>query len=115
MRNEDEFKYLKPTNPLLTKGSEGGFIPQVAMLRHARDGERSRTIRNPQSNGFTLIEIIITIVVTSIIAGLSAVIILQGVRSYSDEDTRSDLHYQTRLAVERMAREIRMVNSQGNV
>lgn len=72
-------------------------------------------IRKPQSNGFTLIEIVITIVVISIIAGLAAMIILQGVRAYSDEDTRSDLHYQTRLAVERMAREIRMVNSQGNV
>jgi prepilin-type N-terminal cleavage/methylation domain-containing protein len=66
-------------------------------------------LRNPQSNGFTLIEIVITIVLVTILAGLAAVIILQGVRAYSDEDSRSDIHYQTRLAVERIAREARQI------
>lgn len=64
-----------------------------------------------QSKGFTLIEIIITIVVVGIIASLAAMIILQGVRAYSDERSRSDVHYQARLAMERMAREARMVRS----
>ena len=65
----------------------------------------------PNSKGFTLIEIVMTIVIVSILAALAAVIILQGVRAYSDEDSRSDIHYQTRLAMERMAREIRMIRS----
>jgi prepilin-type N-terminal cleavage/methylation domain-containing protein len=66
--------------------------------------------RNPQSNGFTLIEIVITIVLVSILAGFAAMIILQGVRAYSDEDSRSDINYQTRLAVERIAREARQIS-----
>jgi prepilin-type N-terminal cleavage/methylation domain-containing protein len=63
----------------------------------------------PQSRGFTLIEIIITIVIVGIISGIAAMIILQGVRAYSDEQSRSDMHYQARFAVERMAREMRMI------
>jgi prepilin-type N-terminal cleavage/methylation domain-containing protein len=64
----------------------------------------------PNSNGFTLIEIVMTIVLISILGGLAAVIILQGVRAYSDEDSRSDIHYQTRIAVERIARESRQIS-----
>lgn len=61
--------------------------------------------------GFTLVEIIITIVIIGIIASIAANIILQGARIYSTEDSRSNVHYQARLAVERMAREIRMIRS----
>src|SRR3990172_1283381 len=68
--------------------------------------------RNPQSNGFTLIEIVITIVLVTILSGLAAVIMLHGVKAYSTEQSRSDVHYQTRIAVERMAREIRLIRSQ---
>ncbi|MDH4163663.1 MAG: type II secretion system GspH family protein [Nitrospirota bacterium] len=70
-------------------------------------------IRNPQSNGFTLVEIVITIVLIGVLSGIAAMIILQGVRSYSGEQTRSDAHYQARIAMERMAREIRLIRSQG--
>jgi prepilin-type N-terminal cleavage/methylation domain-containing protein len=66
-----------------------------------------------RSNGFTLIEIVITIVLISIISGLAAVIILQGVKGYSAEDQRSNLHYQARIAMERMEREIRLIRGQG--
>lgn len=69
-------------------------------------------IRNPKSKGFTLIEIVITIVLVSIIAGIAAMIIVQGVRVYSSEQSRSDAHYQARVTVERMAREIRLIRSQ---
>jgi prepilin-type N-terminal cleavage/methylation domain-containing protein len=62
-----------------------------------------------QDAGFTLVEIIITIVIVGILAGIAAMIILQGARAYSDEQSRSDVHYQARLAVERMAREIRTI------
>ncbi len=103
MREREKSRYRNMDTELI--------IPQSAIVRQAHDGERSRTIRNPQSKGFTLIEIVITIVLISILAGLAAVIILQGVRAYSDEDSRSDVHYQTRLAVERIAREARQIQS----
>lgn len=98
MRNKDEFKCLNPPNPPLSKGGEGGFIPNSAL-------------RTPHSNGFTLIEIIMTIVLVSILSALAAMIILQGVKMYSAEQSRSDVHYQARLAMERMAREIRLIRS----
>jgi len=66
-----------------------------------------------RANGFTLIEIIITIVIISIIASLAAMIILKGVSGYSAEDQRSNLNYQASLAMERMERDIRMIRSQG--
>lgn len=65
----------------------------------------------PNSKGFTLIEMIITIVLVSVLAGLAAVIILQGIRAYSDEQSRTDVHYQARLALERITREARQIPS----
>jgi len=65
--------------------------------------------RRSREDGFTLVEMVITIVIVGIIGGLAAMIILQGVRAYSDERSRSDVHYQSRLAMERMSREIRMI------
>lgn len=61
--------------------------------------------------GFTLVEIVITIVIIGILSGIAALIILQGVSAYSSEQSRSDVHYQARLAVERIAREARMIRS----
>jgi prepilin-type N-terminal cleavage/methylation domain-containing protein len=69
-------------------------------------------LRTPNSKGFTLVEIVITIVLVSILAAIAAVIIMQGVKAYSAERSRSDVHYQARLAMERMAREIRLIRSQ---
>jgi prepilin-type N-terminal cleavage/methylation domain-containing protein len=68
-------------------------------------------IRNLKSHGFTLVETVMTIVIVGILAGLAAMIIMQGVRAYSDEQVRSDVHYQARLAVERIAREARLIRS----
>jgi prepilin-type N-terminal cleavage/methylation domain-containing protein len=66
-------------------------------------------MNNPHSKGFTLIELVMTIVLVSIIAGLGALIVMQGMRSYAAEDMRSDLQYQARFAVERIAREARLI------
>jgi prepilin-type N-terminal cleavage/methylation domain-containing protein len=77
--------------------------------------EPQAPIRIRKSNGFTLVEIVITIVVVGIIAGIAAMIIAEGARAYSDERSRSDVHYQARLAMERMAREARMVRSCGDI
>jgi prepilin-type N-terminal cleavage/methylation domain-containing protein len=68
--------------------------------------------RNLKSRGFTLVELIVVIVIVAVIASIAAMIILQGARAYSDEQQRSNVHYQTKLAVERMAREIRLIRSQ---
>ena len=65
----------------------------------------------PHSKGFTLIEVIIVIVIVGIISTVAAMIILEGAKSYTIEDSRSNLHYQTRLGMERMAREIRLIRS----
>jgi len=80
-------------------------------MRNSKCGTTTHNseLRTPNSKGFTLIEIVITIVLLSILSGLAAMIILQGVRAYSDERSRSDVHYQSRLAMERMSREIRMI------
>ena len=74
-------------------------------------GHPQATTVNTKANGFTLIEIVITIVLIGILSGLAAMIILQGVRAYSDEQSRSDVHYQARLAMDRMAREIRLARA----
>ena len=66
-------------------------------------------------NGFTLIEMIIVIVILGILSTLAALIILQGVKAYSVEDQRSNVHYQARLAMERMVREIRLIRSTADV
>ena len=65
------------------------------------------------TRGFTLIEIVITIVLVSILSGIASLIILQGMTAYTGEQSRSDVHYQARIAMERMAREIRLIRSQG--
>ena len=72
-----------------------------------------KTQRKAEWNGagFTLIEVVITIVVTAIIAGIAAMILVLGMRSYSDEYNRGNVRYQARYAVERMTREIRLIRS----
>jgi len=47
----------------------------------------------------------------SILSGLAALIILQGVRTYAEGQSRSEVQYQTRLAMDRMVRDIRLIRS----
>ena len=62
------------------------------------------------NKGFTLIEVIMVIILLGIIGSTAAMIIFQGARSYGEEEVRKDLTTQGRIAIERMAREIRLVN-----
>jgi prepilin-type N-terminal cleavage/methylation domain-containing protein len=85
-----------------------------------QDGDRSGRTQSselliPNSRGFTLIEAIITIVIVGIISSIAALIILEGMQASSKEQNLSSAHYQARLAMERMAREIRTINVKGNV
>jgi prepilin-type N-terminal cleavage/methylation domain-containing protein len=82
-----------------------------------QDGDRegrtqSSELRIPSSRGFTLIEAIITIVIVGIISSIAALIILEGMTASSKEQNLSSVHYQARIAMERMAREIRLIRSQ---
>lgn len=81
-----------------------------------RAGVRGKSaFRTPHTNGFTLIEIVITIALVGILAGIAALILVQGITSYSVEEARVDVHYQARLAMERMAREIRQIRSTADI
>ena len=98
----------------LCNGRAGIACPKIARCLppdESSGGNPQSELRAPNSKGFTLIEIVITIVLVSIIGGIAAMIILQGVRAYSDEQRRSDVHYQARYAMERMAREARLIRS----
>lgn len=61
--------------------------------------------------GFTLIELVITIVIVGIIAGIVALLLTQGVNSYAMVSKRKEVLQTAKMAVERMAREIRGVRS----
>lgn len=89
--------YLPHPNPL-PQGARELHVPHSAL-------------RIPNSKGFTLIEIVLTIVLVGILAGVAAVIIMQGARSYSTEQSRGEAHEQARFALDRMAREVRLIRS----
>lgn len=61
--------------------------------------------------GFTIIELILTLLILGIIAAVVSQFALQGVRSYSAEEDRGNAHSQARLAVERVVREARSIRS----
>ena len=63
------------------------------------------------NSAFTLIELIITIVIIGVLSTIASMIILQGVSTYATEDKRSNVHYQTSVAVNRIAREARIIRS----
>ena len=86
-----------------------------AQLAACGSANPQSAIRNLKSRGFTLIELIITIVIGGIISGMAALILMQGVKAYTDEQSRSDVHYQARSAMERMAREIRTARSASEI
>jgi prepilin-type N-terminal cleavage/methylation domain-containing protein len=64
-----------------------------------------------QQAGFTLVELVLTIVLVGIISGVGAIVLRQGVSAFISEDARANVTNDGRLAIERMAREIRTIRS----
>lgn len=66
-------------------------------------------IVNIRQLGFTLVEMVMTIVLLGIIAGVLVPFITQATNAYVDTSARSELTARGRLALERLAKEIRHV------
>ena len=76
-------------------------------------------MRHKHADGFTLVEMIVTMVVLAIIGGMVAVFIAVPARSYTDSVARAELTDVADSALRRMARDIRLalpnsVRIQGN-
>lgn len=76
---------------------------------------RSNHRQTTDSHGFTLVEMVITITLVGIIAGIAGMIILQGMRAYLAGENRADVQYQAGAALERMSREIRTIRSRADI
>jgi prepilin-type N-terminal cleavage/methylation domain-containing protein len=59
------------------------------------------------NHGYTLIEIVMVIVILGIVGGITFQVVAAGVQAFKKTSNRKDLYDQGRLALERMAREIR--------
>ena len=64
-----------------------------------------------RGNGFSLIELIIVIVLVGILASFGGMLLTKVFDSYSLERSISDADWQAKLALERMARELRAVRT----
>lgn len=72
---------------------------------------RNLSSRHARHGGFTLIELVLTLLILGIISAVVSQFALQGIRSYSTEQDRGAAHSQARLPVERVAREVRAIRS----
>lgn len=61
--------------------------------------------------GFTLVELIITIIILSIVAGGSAILVSKGLDAFFAGRNTIDADWQGRVAVERMSRELHNIRS----
>lgn len=67
--------------------------------------------RSCRENGFTLIELILVIMLIGIISASTAMLMLQGTKSYADLVDRKESLHNARIAMERISREVRQATS----
>lgn len=80
------------------------------MSRHSLKDLRTRTSRSARlSRGFTLVEVITTLVIMSIIAGIASRILFQAFGALNSSSTRIDMHNQLASAMERICTELHTV------
>jgi len=65
--------------------------------------------------GFTLVEMVIVIVITGIVAAIGALIVNRGFGSYFTQKDITGVDQQGRLALERMTRELRIVRARADL
>ncbi|MBI4683862.1 MAG: type II secretion system protein [Nitrospirae bacterium] len=94
-----------PFNPPLAKGGRWG----------GRNLHRASCIMHRGKKGFTLIELVITMVLISIVAFIAADAISTGLKAFFATDNRNEALQQVRIAMERTTREIRNVRSSADV
>jgi len=66
------------------------------------------------ARGFTIVELILTIVLIGILFGLGSLVLIQGLDSYAHIFARNTTLQRARYAMERMVREIRIISDQNN-
>ena len=81
-------------------------IGPISDARGARPVRMNAPIRLSRSRGFTLIEVIIVIVITGVIAAVVAIFIPKPVQGYFDSVRRAQLTDSADLALRRIARDI---------
>jgi prepilin-type N-terminal cleavage/methylation domain-containing protein len=67
----------------------------------------------PNRNGFTLMEMVITLTMLAVLAALAGPYLSNGVRAYNDTASAIDTLSKLRNSSERMVREIREINNNG--
>lgn len=77
--------------------------------QHSNLQRRQCPLRRHTAGGFTLIEVIMTIVILGIIATLGVSMLTSSIRAYVEGRNLTDLDWQGRVAIERMTRELRGV------
>jgi prepilin-type N-terminal cleavage/methylation domain-containing protein len=75
---------------------------------------RSIDMRNRSDRGFTLVELIIVVIVTGVIAALGSRILITGFDAYTTGKDLVELEWQGGLALERMSRDLRLIRSATN-
>lgn len=68
-------------------------------------------MRSLHESGFTLIEMVIVIVILAILAGIANSILTEGLTGYIQGENIVTANWQGQVALQRMSREIRLINS----